>query len=388
MTTRRALLSAAVAVSAVLAACGSGGGHRAPAASAPAAPGPDPAGTVWLCRPGVNPDPCAGDLTTTVVPPGGSRTVESVRPAADPAFDCFYVYPTVSTEKAANSDLAVQPAETQVAVAQAAQFSRVCRVWAPMYRQSTIRSLLAGGSVSVPAHRIAYQSLLPTWLDYLQHYNDGRPVIFIGHSQGTIMLIDLLRSQVDPNRSVRERTVLAILAGGNVVVPPAGTAGPTFQNLPLCTRDGQAGCVIAYSTFPAQPPADSYFGIPGQGAGLLWGQTARTGLQVACVDPANIGSSGTAAPLQPIFTPGTSGLTPAPSTPYVAFPQRYQARCRSAGGATWLQVTAAAGDSRPGISEVLGPAWGYHLEDVNLALGELVSDVAAAEATWSGRSGA
>ena len=37
------------------------------------------------------------------------------------------------------------------------------------------------------------------------------------------------------------------------------------------------------------------------------------------------------------------------------------------------------------VTETLGPAWGYHVNDINLALGDLVSDVAAAETAYSAR---
>jgi hypothetical protein len=36
------------------------------------------------------------------------------------------------------------------------------------------------------------------------------------------------------------------------------------------------------------------------------------------------------------------------------------------------------------VTPTLGPTWGLHLNDVNLALGNLVQDVAAQEATYSG----
>ena len=51
---------------------------------------------------------------------------------------------------------------------------------------------------------------------------------------------------------------------------------------------------------------------------------------------------------------------------------------------SWLQVTttAAPGDPRPTVADSLGPAWGYHLQDVNLALGNLVADVASEEAAY------
>ncbi len=40
------------------------------------------------------------------------------------------------------------------------------------------------------------------------------------------------------------------------------------------------------------------------------------------------------------------------------------------------------GDPRPTVTESLGPLWGYHVSDVNLALGNLVGDVATQEASF------
>src|SRR3954453_12679845 len=89
----------------------------------------EPAGkTVWLCRPGASPDPCASSLTSTAVLPDGSRHGEPTPAPRSSKLDCFYVYPTVSQEPTANADLTIQPAEINVAIAQAARFSDVCRV--------------------------------------------------------------------------------------------------------------------------------------------------------------------------------------------------------------------------------------------------------------------
>ena len=65
-------------------------------------------------------------------------------------------------------------------------------------------------------------------------------------------------------------------------------------------------------------------------------------------------------------------------------PSLYTATCEHTGGATWLQVTAtpAPGDPRPTVSASLGPTWGYHVDDVNLALGDLVTDVGREEAAY------
>jgi hypothetical protein len=336
--------------------------------------------TVWLCRPGTAPDPCAASLTTTVVAASGSTSVAKTKIALASRFDCFYVYPTVSAESAPNADLRVQEGEIAAAVAQASRFSAVCRVWAPMYRQITLTRLFALPQLTATSTPVvtAYDSLRAGFEDYLEHDNDGRPIIFLGHSQGAAMLIRLLQHLVDKTPTLRKRLVLAIILGGNVVVRNGSSLGGSFTHIPLCTAPGEVGCVIAYSSFPGEPPAASFFGRPGQGVSILAGQSARHGVHVACVNPAAI--AGGSGPLAPFFP--SEGMRP---TPWVEYPHLYAARCDSAGGATWLQVTkvSAASDHRTVVTEIDGPDWGYHTYDVNLALGNLLSDTAAAEATWS-----
>ena len=341
--------------------------------------------TVWLCRPGRADDPCETSTAATVVPASGPRIIQPGRVHPDPQFDCFYVYPTVSPQPTDNATLQVQPSVTRVTVAQASRFSQVCRVWAPMYRQRTVASLRKGLGGDPQADAVAYQSLLAAWRDYLANDNDGRPIIFIGHSQGAAMLIRLLAGQIEPDPALRSRTVLAILAGGNVAVPVGRTVGGTFAHLPLCTAVAQTGCVIAYSTFSGEPPSYAAFGRPGQGVSLMSGQPATSGVQVACVNPAALG--GGTGYLQPYFrmtTSTTSALRA--TTGWVTYPGLYSARCRSEGGASWLQVDTLAAAGRPVIAAVpASSGWGYHAEDISLALGNLVADVTAAEATYSSR---
>jgi len=69
----------------------------------------------------------------------------------------------------------------------------------------------------------------------------------------------------------------------------------------------------------------------------------------------------------------------------VSYPGLYTARCEQSDGASWLNVTKATGpaDRRPTVTENLGPAYGYHVWDLGLAQDNLVSDIAAAEITWT-----
>src|SRR5215471_10302287 len=55
---------------------------------------------MWLCRPGNDPDECDASLDATELLPDSSQKVEPHVKAADPKFDCFYVYPTVKLSAA------------------------------------------------------------------------------------------------------------------------------------------------------------------------------------------------------------------------------------------------------------------------------------------------
>lgn len=306
--------------------------------------------------------------------------------AAHPKVDCFYVYPTVSGQPTAVADLTVDAEETAIAVLQASRFSSVCRVFAPMYRQATIAAITGATSGSAGASAVSfdvgYQDVVTAWREYLANDNDGRGVVLIGHSQGAGVLTRMIAAEIDPKANVRRRLVSALLLGGNVTVPVGKDVGGDFQHIAACRSARQTGCVVAYSSFSEPPPAGALFGRPGTGPTA--GQQSVAGLQVLCVNPA--APSGGSGPLLPYFTttkfPGTLGAVggpvPTAPTPWVAFPDRYTGECKTEGGATWLQVTPTSNqsDTRPVVTPTLGPGWGLHLVDVNIAFGNLVQLVA------------
>ena len=214
----------------------------------------------WLCRPD-RIDACATDQTVTVVNADGSMRAEPLVPDTDRAFDCFYVYPTVSLDPAANSDMVAGPEEKGVAHAQAARFRQHCRVFAPLYRQVTmraLRSMMTGGTSNANG-AMAYGDVAAAWKQYLANDNKGRGVVLIGHSQGSRMVNQLLTDMTDP--AERSLIVSAMPIGYNVERSADGKSGD-FPWMPPCERADQAGCVVAYETFRSDfpPPANSRFG--------------------------------------------------------------------------------------------------------------------------------
>jgi hypothetical protein len=323
--------------------------------------------TLWLCGPEVDDDPCRGDLDATVVAADGSRTVEPAAPLDDPPVDCFYVYPTVSQASGTTAPREVTDAERDVAAAQAARFSEVCRVVAPVYRQVTVAGLL--GSFRDPEQRaIGFGDVLSAFNDHVA--GGDRPFVLLGHSQGAHVLTQLVAERIEGDPDLRDRLVSAILVGGEVEVPWGEDVGGSFQLTPACRAAAQTGCVVAYNAFAEEPPTGALFG------------RSRTDQQILCVHPA--APEGGAAPLRPYLP--TRGADPAFDTPFATAEDAITAECRTAGNASWLQV-----DIDPDRSFQLtagdlgrGPAWGLHTGDVNLALGDLVDLVRSQVAAHAG----
>jgi len=345
----------------------------------------------WLCKPGRH-DACEVDLTTTVVAADGKLSRETWTGNANAPVDCFYVYPTVSTDPTPNSDMIADAAELNVVRQQFARFASQCRPYAPMYRQITLaglRRILAGGGSLTKG--LQYDDVRDAWKYYLEHDNQGRPFVLIGHSQGSFILAELIRQEID-GKPIERRMVSAILPGATVAVPRGKDVGGAFQHVPLCRAASQTGCVIAYSAFRSTvpPPANTRFG-----------KAAGENMVAACTNPAALG--GGPGELHAYFTTegrtivGTTQpkpwVTPAQpiDTPWVSVPGLLTAQCTSNDNGTYLEVTVHADPAGRRTDDIIGDLavggqvlaeWGLHLVDVHLAMGNLIDIVGQQTKAW------
>ena len=336
----------------------------------------------WLCRPGLADDACSGDLDATAVAADGTTSVEAFEPAEDPAIDCFYVYPTISTDPGPNSDLDANE-ERGVAFAQAARLGATCRLFAPVYRQVTL-GMIGGGGAPVPEgvdpRQIAYDDVVDAFRHYIANDSDGRGFILTGHSQGAGHLNRLIAEEIDDEPLLRDRLVAAYILGSTVAVPEGEIVGGDFDNVPLCQAADEVGCVVSYAMFrsTAPPPDGSFFGRPRDGEGVA-----------GCVNPAAMeGGTGT---LHPYFPGQVAFADPARDaeieTPFITFPDFLDAECVDEGGFSYLQVTVNGDPSDPRTDDIGGdltPEWGLHLVDVQAAMGDLVEVATAQAAAYTG----
>lgn len=355
----------------------------AQAQAAPAAPDYSKDST-WLCLPG-RADTCSTPLSTTALNPNGYGSKGQSAVAKDPPLDCFYVYPTVSRDEGMNSDL--NPSEEKLAAqTQFTRFASVCRTFAPIYRQMTVSAVIAfttGVDLRQPS-MIAFGDVLAAWRNYLATRNNGRPFVLIGHSQGSLMLQLLIANEIEKNPAVAARMKLAILPGFDLVVPQGKLVGGTFKKTPLCSRAGETGCVISWTSFREKnvPPVGAIFGISDQ-----------PGMTVGCVNPGRPGARDW-VPLDSYWFARSSYQVPGgpiewssegpPPTPYLHATDLVSAKCINDGprGYLWIRTNADPKDKRTdrigGEVAVMGmflPGWGMHLADVPEAQGDLIRQV-------------
>jgi pimeloyl-ACP methyl ester carboxylesterase len=394
---KTAVPAAALALAALLSLCG-GAAAQAPDATVVHPDYSDP--RLWLCRPDLQDNRCRVNLDATVIEADGTTSVEPYRPAQSPGIDCFFVYPTVSNDETWQSDFSPDEAEWDDIRLQFARFGQVCRQFAPLYRQGTLRRLrvAVGGPLPVgeqPAPDFGgYADVRAAWDWYMAHENHGRGVVLIGHSQGGAVITRLIAQEID-GKPAQTRLVSALVLGAPVMVPPGADVGGSFAHVPLCRARTQIGCVISYATFRdgLPPPPESRFGL------------ARDGLRVACVNPANL-SGGPGMPRSYFLTQGLLNrpggsvrpvwLTPPKEidTPFVTTPGLVSTECLENGAFNWLSMRVNADPTDPRTDELAGEivrptgidlAWGLHLIDVDHSMGTLIDIVRDQGASYADR---
>ncbi|MCJ7420893.1 DUF3089 domain-containing protein [Sphingomicrobium astaxanthinifaciens] len=342
----------------------------------------DPAN--WLCLPGRE-DVCAWPVTAHELRPSGWGNPVTTLPDPRAPVDCFYVYPTVSRDSGMNSDMTPSRSEEILfAQQQFARFASVCRPFAPVYRQMTVTAiaLAATGADMTPYGAIAYGDVRAAFREYLKTHNKGRPFVLIGHSQGSIMLEQLIREEIEGS-DAQDLLLRAILPGWNIMVPEGEVVGGSFTSVPGCTSAAQTGCVMSWSTFGAGDAP---------GAGALFGYSQVTGLRPLCTVPADRPADGGWTSLDGFWFarsrypvkggPIRWSAEGPPPGPFATSDDLVEARCISAGRRGYLEVRATArgaGDSRtdriggePGMGGFFFPGWGKHLADIAIAQDELI----------------
>jgi hypothetical protein len=125
---------------------------------------------------------------------------------------------------------------------QASVFNEHCRIFAPRYRQASIKAFFTNDkSVSDKAFDLAYIDIKAAFEYYLKYYNHGRPIIIASHSQGTLHAGRILKEFFE-GKALQKQLVGAYIIGMPVFEN-------YFQELEPCKDPSATGCFVTWRTF-------------------------------------------------------------------------------------------------------------------------------------------
>jgi len=191
----------------------------------------------------------------------------------DKAVDVFYLYPTAWTPDSLTNPLYCEIDDPTMLAGSASAYSRqatafetVANIYAPYYRQaSASRTLVLPEDQrwdilkNVPAKDVS-----AAFDYYINNFNNGRPFIIAGHSQGANLMLFLLKDYMYENPDVYNRMIAAYVIGYPV------TADFMDANTHLKYAEGpdDTGVIISYNTqSPDIAPGTNF--VVGDNIGLV-----------------------------------------------------------------------------------------------------------------------
>jgi len=171
--------------------------------------------------------------------------------------DTFYIYSTAYVEssfKKGAPDYASLDNPEMIAGAQAEYMTNASvyesstNVFVPYYRQAGMR--YAGeirkktGNIDAAISGMPYRDITAALDCYFEHYNQGRPFIIAGHSQGSSMVKYLLKNYFKEHPEYCKRMVAAYVIGFSVTRDDL-KANP---HLKFATGENDTGVIVSWNT--------------------------------------------------------------------------------------------------------------------------------------------
>jgi hypothetical protein len=303
---------------------------------------------LWLARPGLKDD-------ASLWRPKGLTATDVQNKVAT-----FFVHPTSYLNRdawnAPVDDADANEMARGLVSGQASAFRAQGPVWAPRYRQATFGAFMTRQAESAKAIDAAYQDVNAAFDQFLASIPADQPIIFAGHSQGTVHLLRLMKDRV-AGKPIANRIVAVYLIGWPISIQ----ADLPALGLPQCSESRKSRCILSWQSFAE--PADTstidqgYDAVPG-----LTG-AKRKGTPMVCTNLTGGKTQGGYL---------TLSLKAAPET-YVDQPVK--ANCSPAG---YLIMPSA-----PDVGGAVMPGNNYHVYDYALFWRAIEQDVAARVAAFT-----
>ena len=139
------------------------------------------------------------------------------RMGEDREIDVFLIAPTVDTRSATNAFDLNEKMKSRFVNAlnmEKGIYEEACRLYSPYYRQMSLNAYKLPGEEFQKAYAIAYEDVSNSFLWYLEHENQGRPLILAGFSQGAEMCLEIMKEYYgEQNNGLSENLVSVYCLG-------------------------------------------------------------------------------------------------------------------------------------------------------------------------------
>ena len=162
--------------------------------------------------------------------------------------DVFYIYPTLVTK---TKDLRWNVSVTdtiqnttvleKVVKFQASAWVTSGKLYIPYYRQAHLRSYYTLNNGGTKALTLAYSDIKAAFELYLEKYNNGRPIIIAGHSQGATHARLLLKDFFD-DKPLQQQLIAAY-------IPGIGVKKNEFKTIKAMTKPDETGGFVTWNTY-------------------------------------------------------------------------------------------------------------------------------------------
>lgn len=169
--------------------------------------------------------------------------------------DVFYLYPTVWYGEGTNKDFVcpidfkpMRENATNALISQSSLFEEVGNIYAPFYRQADALYILDTNNNIKNKEKyfndIPKKDALVAFDYFIKNFNNNKPFILIGHSQGAMMIKEILIDYFKTNENLMNRLVAAYIIGYSV------TTNDLEKNphLKFARSEYDTGVIISYNT--------------------------------------------------------------------------------------------------------------------------------------------
>ena len=161
--------------------------------------------------------------------------------------DIFWVYPTVYVSKE-NWNVSIDDKETRDKAYEATLkfigvFKDSANIYAPYYRQASGTVLTASEEQNHKALGVAIDDACDAFNYYMLNVNKGKPFIIAGHSQGSNILIELMK-KLFADQGLQKQLIAAYLIGWSVTENDL----KSYPFLKIADSDSKTGSIITYNT--------------------------------------------------------------------------------------------------------------------------------------------